>query len=290
MTKTINDVYMELFKRFKEADDPQPSLAAREVTAYACKADKNRTADWGHVYLDDATVDFANLLCDRCLDGEPLAYILGEWDFYGLTFLVDRSVLIPRSDTERLAELAIERAREKVSPRVLDLCCGSGCIGIAVAHEVPDARVAAADISDGALRVARENARRLGVQSRYVAMKADVRFRPPNNMGQFDVLVSNPPYVTRAEMHTLDKSVYNYEPHEALYGGTDGLDFYRSICAKWGELLAPGGLLLFECGYRQSTQVASILEDNRFAGIGITEDLSGVPRIVFGYNTAFDDA
>ena len=140
MTKTINDVYMELFKRLKEADDPQPSLSAREITAYACKADKNKTADWGHVYLDDATVDYAHLLCDRCLDGEPLAYILGEWDFYGLTFQIDRSVLIPRSDTERLCELVIGQARQRVSPRILDLCCGSGCIGIAAAHEVEDAR------------------------------------------------------------------------------------------------------------------------------------------------------
>lgn len=204
MTKTINDVYMELFKRLKEADDPQPSLSAREITAYACKADKNKTADWGHVYLDDATVDYAHLLCDRCLDGEPLAYILGEWDFYGLTFQIDRSVLIPRSDTERLCELVIGQARQRVSPRILDLCCGSGCIGIAAAHEVEDARVAGVDISEGALRVTRENARRLGVQSRYVALKADVRFRPPNNMGQFDILVSNPPYVTRAEMRALE--------------------------------------------------------------------------------------
>ena len=126
------------------------------------------------------------------------------------------------------------------------------------------------------------------MQSRYVALKADVRFRPPNNMGQFDILVSNPPYVTRAEMRALEPSVADYEPHEALFGGEDGLDFYRSICAKWGELLVPGGVILFECGYRQATQVAAILEDNRFAGIGITEDLSGVPRIVYGYNTLLE--
>lgn len=282
VTKTINDVYIELFKRFKEAGDPQPSLSARELTAYACKADKRRTAEWAHAYLDDATVDYAQLLCDRCLDGEPLAYILGEWDFYGLTFQLDRSVLIPRADTERLCELVIERARAKAAPRVLDLCCGSGCIGIAVAHAVEQARVAGVDLSDGALRVTRENARRLGVQNRYIALKADVRFRPPAGMGEFDIIVSNPPYVTRAEMSRLDRSVYDYEPHEALFGGEDGLDFYHVICAKWGGLLAPDGMLLFECGYRQATQVAAIMEENGFAGIGVTEDLSGVPRIVYG--------
>ena len=284
VTKTINDVYIQLFKRFKEAGSPQPSLEAREVTAYACKADKRRTGDWGHIYLDDATVDYAHLLCDQCLEGKPLAYILGEWDFYGLTFKVDPTVLIPRSDTERLAELAIERAKTIVSPRVLDLCCGSGCIGVAVAHEVEDARVAGVDLSDDALRLSRENARENGVSARYVTVKADVHFRPHNNFGQFDVIVSNPPYVTADEMRTLDKSVADYEPHMALFGGEDGLDFYRAICSKWGPLLVTGGLLLFECGYRQSTQVAAILEENRFVGIGVTEDLSGVPRIVYGYN------
>ena len=286
MTKTINDVYMQLYKRFKAADEPQPSLAARELTAYACKADKNRTAEWGHVYLDDATVDYANLLCDRCLDGEPLAYILGEWDFYGLTFLVDKSVLIPRADTERLCELTIERARDKVSPRILDLCCGTGCIGIAAAHEVEDAHVTAVDFSDGALRVTRENVRRLGVQGRVAVRKADVLADPPDGMGQFEILVSNPPYVTRREMQELDRSVADYEPHEALYGGPDGLDFYHAICEKWSGLLVPGGTALFECGWKQAADVAAILEAHHFTGIGITEDLAGVPRIVYGCRVA----
>ena len=285
MAKTINDVYMELFQRLREADEPQPALAARELTAYACKADKDRTAEWGHTYLDTATVDFAHLLCDRCLDGEPLAYLLGEWDFYGLTFRVDRSVLIPRPETERLCELVIERARAIDAPRILDLCCGSGCIGIAAAHEVETARVAGVDLSEGALRVTRENARRLGVQGRYIALKADVMQRPLNGVGQFDILVSNPPYVTRAEMRALDRSVIDFEPYEALFGGEDGLDFYRAICSKWGELLAPNGLILFECGDKQATAVAAILEDNRFSDIGITEDSFGVPRIVYGLNS-----
>ncbi|MFR5640623.1 MAG: N5-glutamine methyltransferase family protein, partial [Butyricicoccus sp.] len=153
MTKTINDVYMQLFRRLKEGGDPMPQLTAREITAYACKADKKQTAGWSHFYVEDTTVDYAGLLCDRCLDGEPLAYIIGEWDFYGLTFKVDRSVLIPRSDTERLCELVIEQAKERVSPRILDLCCGSGCIGIAAAHTVEDARVTAIDLSDGALHI-----------------------------------------------------------------------------------------------------------------------------------------
>ena len=191
-------------------------------------------------------------------------------------------MLIPRADTERLCELTIEQARDKVSPRILDLCCGSGCIGIAAAHEVEDARVTAVDFSDGALRVTRENARRLGVQARFVALRADVLEDPPGGMWEYDILVSNPPYVTRQEMQELDRSVSEFEPHEALYGGLDGLDFYRAICAKWSGLLVPGGVALFECGWQQAADVAAIMEETHYTGVGITEDLSGVPRIVFG--------
>ena len=285
LTKTINDVYMQLFHRFKKGGDPMPSLTARELTAYACKADKNHTAGGAHSYIDDTTVDYANLLCDRCLDGEPLAYILGEWDFYGLTFKVDRSVLIPRSDTERLCELVIEQAKKRVSPRILDLCCGSGCIGIAAAHAVEDARVTAIDLSEGALHITRENARTLGVSSRVFAMHADVMQTPPHGLGQFDIIVSNPPYVTGDEMQALDRSVADFEPHEALYGGEDGLDFYHAICDSWGERLVPGGRLLFECGWHQADEVAAIMREHGYADVAIAEDFSGVPRIVYGTNT-----
>ena len=285
MTKTINDVYIQLFHRFKAGGDPMPQLTARELTAYACKADKKRTAGWAHSYIDDTTADYANLLCDRCLDGEPLAYILGEWDFYGLTFKVDRSVLIPRSDTERLCELVIEQAKQRVSPRILDLCCGSGCIGIAAAHEVEDARVTAIDLSEGALHITRENACTLGVSPRLIAMRADVMQAPPHGLGQFDIIVSNPPYVTGDEMRALDHSVADFEPHEALYGGEDGLDFYRAICDSWGELLVPNGRLLFECGWHQAEDVAAIMRKHGYADVAIAEDFSGVPRIVYGTNT-----
>lgn len=141
MTKTINDVYMQLFRRLKEGMVTRclQLTAAGDYPPTPAKQFKKQTAGWSHFYVEDTTVDYAGLLCDRCLDGEPLAYIIGEWDFYGLTFKVDRSVLIPRSDTERLCELVIEQAKERVSPRILDLCCGSGCIGIAAAHTVEDA-------------------------------------------------------------------------------------------------------------------------------------------------------
>lgn len=182
MAKTINDVYLQLFHRLRDGGDPQPSMTARELTAVACHADRAHTAAWAHSYLDNATVDYANILCDRVLGGEPLAYILGEWDFYGLTFRVDKSVLIPRADTEKLCELTIQQAKPRISPRILDLCCGSGCIGIAAAHEVEDARVLAVDLSDGALRLTRENAHRLGVSGRLLAMMSNGPTPPGGGM------------------------------------------------------------------------------------------------------------
>ena len=202
---------------------------------------------------------------------------------------VDKSVLIPRADTEKLCELTIEQAKPRISPRILDLCCGSGCIGIAAAHEVEDARVLAVDLSDGALRLTRENAHRLGVSGRLLAMKADATMPPPGGVGPFDIIVSNPPYITRSEMAQLDHSVADFEPHEALYGGVDGLDFYRAICENWGDTLAHGGILLFECGWKQADAVAEILQKYGFSDVCIEKDDAGVPRIVIGRSSREDD-
>lgn len=281
MTQTVNDVYIALFRRFREAEEPQPQLAAREITALVCGADPSKMVQWAYSYVEDSTFHQAMLLCDRCIAGEPLAYILGEWDFYGLTFKVNRSVLVPRIDTELLCQLAIEAAQVKEGARVLDLCCGSGCVGIALACARPDVRVAATDISDEALALSRENARLHGVQERYLAFKSDVLVGPENDPGQFDILVSNPPYISEEEMQTLAPSVRDFEPRQALYGGVDGLDFYRAICSKWKRLLPHGGILLCECGYQQAAAVAEIMKEYAFRCIGTAEDTAGVPRVVY---------
>ncbi|MGE4547920.1 MAG: peptide chain release factor N(5)-glutamine methyltransferase [Intestinibacillus sp.] len=282
MTETINDLYMSLRRRFREAELPMPSLEARELTAAAAGVDKRQTANWGHIYLTEATVARAEELADRRLRGEPLAYLLGEWDFCGLTLKVTKDVLIPRSDTERLCELAIGQAQKVVNPRVLDLCCGSGCIGVALLKNVEDARVVAVDVSEEALAVTRENAYRCGVSSRHIALRGDALAAPDERLGHFHLLVCNPPYITAEEMCGLDRDVRDYEPVLALFGGDDGLDFYRSIAARWKDALLPGGMALFECGYRQYSQVAGILEEHGWRAIDIQEDLSGVLRIVTG--------
>lgn len=280
MATTINELYLELFKRFRQEGTPSPSLEARELTAFVCHADKKRTAGWAHIYLDGGTIGEAHALADRYLGGEPLAYLLGEWDFYGLTFQVTPAALIPRSDTEALCELAIRRAQEVMEPRVLDLCCGSGCIGIALLHEVEDASVYAADLSEDALLLAVENARRLGVSAWFRPVRCNALVEPPSALGAFHMIVCNPPYISKEEFKMLDKSVVNYEPRMALYGGPDGLDFYRSITRYWLEALVPGGMLYFECGWQQAEPVVELCERAGLLDVCVHEDLSGIQRVV----------
>lgn len=281
MIMTLNDLYIALRKRFKNADLYQPELEARELVAVAAHADKRHTANWAHMYLSEDTLQTAEELAERRLGGEPLAYLLGEWDFYGLTFKVNQNVLIPRPETELLCDFAIEYTQKIVNPCVLDLCCGSGCIGIALLKQVEDARVTALDISEDALSITRENAVLHGVSGRLTAIQASAMELPMERLGRFHLLVSNPPYVTEEEMQTLDSSVRDYEPELALYGGKDGLDFYRSIAARWRRAMLPDGMLMVECGWKQAESIQDLLLQNGWRNVGIREDLSSIPRIVY---------
>lgn len=280
MTITINDLYIDLRRRFRAADISMAELEARELTAFAAGADKRMTADWAYRYLDSETVERAYSMAARREAGEPLAYILGEWDFCGHTFQVNKNVLIPRSDTEPLCQLAIEDAKTLDAPKVLDLCCGSGCIGLSLLREVPAARCVAVDLSEDALVVARENARRLGVTARYFTAAGNALSLPDERLGTFDIMLCNPPYITAAEMDALDPSVADYEPRMALYGGEDGLDFYRNISRHWVRMMNPGGRMYFECGWKQAQDVAAIFDARGMHDIFMAEDLSGIMRIV----------
>ena len=280
MSITINDLYMEIRKKFRAANISMAELEARELTAFVTKTDKRMTANWAYCYLDMQTVETAREMANRRLANEPLAYILGEWDFYGYTFIVNKNVLIPRSDTEPLCQLAIEDAKTLENPKIIDLCCGSGCIGLVLAAEVPNARVVAVDISEDALVVARENARRLAVTNRYSTSIGNALEKPDEHLGKFDIMLCNPPYITEQEMKELDKSVLDYEPHLALFGGTDGLDFYRNIAKNWVKMMNLGGRIYFECGYKQSNDVADIFKTLGMSDIFLAEDLSGIQRIV----------
>jgi release factor glutamine methyltransferase len=215
----------------------------------------------------------------RVMAGEPLAYVLGEWSFYGLTFYIDKNVLIPRDDTCAVTQLAIKRGLYlDENPRILDLCTGSGCIGIAVANRIKDASVTLADISPEALAVAQKNVQRHQMENRIACRMANALDQPPEGMGMYDMIVSNPPYITTQEMKELDRSVKDHEPHLALHGGEDGLDFYRSIAENYTAILKEGGYLCLEYDPSQGNAICCILEDHGYRILDRVRDFNDRER------------
>ena len=210
-----------------------------------------------------------------------MPYILGQWDFYDMTLTVTPDVLIPRDDTTVVTELAIKKALFlEQNPRILDLCTGSGCIGLAIAKRVKDARVTLGDISQAALRVARRNAQDLKLAARVKCVPIDVKKPAQEFLGTFDLIVANPPYVTSEEMKTLDPSVRDFEPHIALDGGEDGLDFYRAIIRNFTPALRGNGYLCFEFGMGQENAVCALLERGGYEIIELRKDTADITRAV----------
>ena len=283
MATTYNNLYLDARKELRQAGVEAAQLEARELLCYASEKTRNQFFRDRNLYVSDHVERRFRELMDRRLAGEPVAYIIGEWEFYGLTLDICRDVLIPRADTETLVDRGIVFVKDLPDgTRVLDLCAGSGCIGLAVAAQVPQARVVLGEWSDGALKICRQNVRRNSLTARVVPMQADAREKPEKSLGEFQCIVSNPPYIPRADIETLDTSVKDYEPHLALDGGEDGLDFYRSISEKWKEALAPGGRLYFEVGIGQADNVLRIMRTQGFGDIQVVKDHHDIPRVVFG--------
>ena len=223
-------------------------------------------------------------LTERRSSGYPLQYLLGEWEFYGYPFRLSEDVLIPRPDTETLIENVLEICRRQGmrSPRIADLCSGSGCIAITLKKELPLADVSAVELSDGALDMIKENASLNDADIRII--KGDVLKKKTADMFRdMDIIVSNPPYVTAKEMAELQQEV-RYEPEMALYGGEDGLDFYRTMTALWKKSLADGGWLVYEYGDGQQNEVEKILNHNDFYNITLSRDLAGIFRTASAQN------
>ncbi len=282
MATTYNNLYLDLRARFKNAGVFDPTRAARELTCAASGKTPEELIRDGRLYAPPETERALSELADRHLAGEPVAYLIGEWEFYGLPLDISRSVLIPRPDTEILAARAIEAAQSYDEPRVLDLCAGSGCIGLAIAKHVPHARVLLGELDEEAIKVCRQNIRRNDLAARVSAVRVDALDKPSRQLGEFDVIASNPPYIPTADIDTLDVSVRNYEPHRALDGGEDGLEFYRAVCEKWRDALRPYGKLLFEVGIGQADAVLRLMRRNGFGDVQVIQDGSGIPRVVYG--------
>ena len=282
MAITYNNLYLDIRQQLRKAGIEAATLEARELVCFGTGKSREDLARDGGLYASPELESQVRSLVDRHLAGEPVAYLIGEWEFYGLPLYISRDVLIPRPDTEVLAGQAIEYIQTLGECRVLDLCAGSGCIGLAVASQAPQARVVLGEYSDAALKICRQNIRRNGLTGRVVPMQADAREKPERALGEFQCIVSNPPYIPRADLETVDASVKDYEPHLALDGGEDGLDFYQTISGKWKEALAPGGRLYFEVGIGQADTVLRIMRAQGFGDIQIVKDLHDIPRVVFG--------
>ena len=237
---------------------------------------------WNDVLDRKESAHFDELL-QRRLAGEPIQYIVGEAEFYGFPFRITRDVLVPRPETEHVVEKAIALARGLASPRMVDVGTGSGAIAIALAHELPHAGLTAIDLSAPALEIAKENARRNGVADRIRFMRGDLL--APVAGEQFDLVVSNPPYVATAERDTLAVEVRDYEPPMALFAGEDGLSIHRRLIWQARDVLVPGGFVVLEIGCNQADAVSSLLLGEGFNRIEFTPDLQGIPRVASATRT-----
>ncbi len=283
MATTYNNLYLDTRNRLRKAGVIDAQTEAREIVCYAADKTREQLIRDMSLYASGALEQRVEELVQRRLQGEPVAYIVGEWEFYGLPLDVSREVLIPRIDTEVLAQRAIEKATAAgEGGRVLDLCAGSGCVGLAVAANAPECRVVLGELSEGALRICKQNVRRNGLNARVTCMSVNAMEQPSPMLWDFDVIACNPPYIPTADLDGLDASVRDFEPRMALDGGTDGLDFYRFITAKWKSALRLGGTLIYEVGIDQAEQVAAIMAENGFENIVITPDTRGIPRVVEG--------
>ncbi|MBP7051901.1 MAG: peptide chain release factor N(5)-glutamine methyltransferase [Phycisphaerae bacterium] len=215
---------------------------------------------------------------------EPVVYLVGRAEFYSIEFEVTCDCLIPRPETELLVQRAIEFLRKRSGPQhVCDLCSGCGVIAVAIAKNVPDAKVVATDISEPALRVAARNVEKHQLQDRIELLEGDLfePVIPQLGVSPFDLIASNPPYVSAVEYETLDKNVKDYEPRIALYAGEGGLDVYRRIAEKVAQFLKPDGILLLEIGYMQGPAVRELLEQTGvFAEVRVEKDLQKHDRII----------
>lgn len=283
MPKTYNDIYFVVRNKLRESGVEAYGLEARTLLAAAAGKTTEQLLRDMYLYTSSEIETRAEEMLERRLKGEPLAYIAGSWEFYGLPFTVTPDVLIPRIDTEVLVACVVRAIRAfGMKGRVLDLCCGSGCIACAVASELPAARVVAADISLPALDIARKNIKDNKLASRIITIHADAKTWPPMSIGSFDVIASNPPYIASDEILTLDSSVRDHEPLGALDGGTDGLDFYRAIIKYWTITLRPNGMMMFEVGEGQADAVKKMLLGAGYVAVQTVKDTLGVERVVIG--------
>ncbi len=282
MAITYNDLYLDVRQRLRSAGVEASTLEARELVCFGTGKSREELQRDSRLYASPEREAQVRQLVERRLKGEPVAYLIGEWEFYGLPLDISQDVLIPRTDTEVLADQAIAYIRTLGECRVLDLCAGSGCIGLAIASQAPEAKVVLGEMDDSALKICRQNIRRNGLSGRVMPVQMDALEKPARSLGEFQCIVSNPPYIPTGDIPGLEVSVRDYEPHLALDGGADGLDFYRAITRDWRDALSPGGRLYFEVGEGQADAVLRLMRGQGFGDLQVIKDHHKIPRVVLG--------
>lgn len=257
----------------KNIDDK--SLKVRLILSHFMNVEKNYLITHDDEELSDEIEEKYKQGIEKLSKDIPLQYITNTQEFYGMKFKINENVLIPRYDTEILIEETLKLAKDQ--DKILDMCTGSGIIAITLAKNVEKANVFACDISLEALKVAKENNELHNANVKFINSNLFENIEEKN----FDIIVSNPPYITEKEMQELENQVRK-EPELALYGGVDGLDFYRKITENAKEYLKKEGLLIFEIGYKQKEDVSKILIENKFKNIKCVKDLQGLDRVIIG--------
>jgi release factor glutamine methyltransferase len=259
---------------------PHPEKARRDaelLLLYVAGLSRSAFLAHSNDELELSAATHYEVLLERRLEGEPIQYIVGECEFYGLPFYVTPAVLIPRSETEHLVERVLELAPLFAAPRILDVGTGSGAIAVALAHKLRTAHIEATDVSEAALNLARENARRNEIADRIRFLQGDLLV--PVAAEQFDIVVSNPPYVPTIDCESLAVEVRDFEPGLALFGGEDGLDIYRRLIPAAFAVLVSGGFIALEIGCGQREAVSSLLAGAGFGDVESRPDLQGIPRV-----------
>ncbi|MBR4670508.1 MAG: peptide chain release factor N(5)-glutamine methyltransferase [Butyrivibrio sp.] len=271
------DILENGINTLERAGITEAKLDARLLLEYACGTDHSTLYAHPDREVADSEQQKYNELLSRREKREPVAYILGKWDFMGLSFNVSKDVLIPEQDTEVLVEEALRYCEDKM--RILDLCTGSGCIALSLLNYTNETTAVCTDISEAALNMAKENADSLGFSDRAEFIETDLF--PEKKIGKFDVIVSNPPYIETEVIKTLAPEVKDYEPKLALDGSADGLEFYRRIVAGAGEFLFSSGYLIMEIGYDQAEAVKALLTENgNYHDIEVIKDYAGNDRVI----------
>lgn len=273
---TYRQLYEYGVKKLEETEVVEAKLDARLLLEYICHTDRNTLLVHGDSERNAMEEQFYYMCIEKRAARIPLQHITGEQEFMGLTFRVNEHTLIPRQDTEILVEEGMRHMFDGM--RILDMCTGSGCILLSLLKYSNECEGTGVDISKEALKVAEENAERLGLKAEFI--QGDLFENLPDM--KYDMIISNPPYIETAVIETLMPEVREHEPIQALDGMEDGLFFYQRIVEKAGGFLTKGGWLLFEIGYNQGEAVRELMKEKGFQNIEIVKDYAGLDRVVLG--------